>query len=712
MFGYTGKILRLDLTNRKTSVIDTEAYRQWGGGHGIGSALFWDLCQDKTIDGFDERNVITIMTSPLTGTLAPGGGSRTEVQGIGVQSSPIGWFTRSNVGGRFGAMLKFAGWDGIVIEGAADAPIWVDIRNEKIEFHDARPLWGKDTWQSQAEIWKEVCGESGLTAWKEFAQGDAYGMTRQRPAVLTIGPLGEKKGRIASIIHDAGNAAGQGGFGGVWGSKNLKAISVIGTGSVKVADPAALYAARAWAIKNYRPDIDNPKGKSILDRHTYSFAANPGIFYPQKRFKKSRPQACMGCPSGCRERSSDGHGNESGCYDVMWYTAFDVKNQFLRPLAKGIMARIGMSSYSDSIGKKPDSWMAIDLAQKEGINVCELAQGTGYIRALHKMGVLGPGKKISCDLPFDQYGEYGFAEKFLGLISRREGIGDDMAEGFYRAAQRWGRFEEDIASGLLQYSYWGLPDHFYDPRCQPDWGFGSIMSDRDVNEHEFVPLYLMSVQSMLTGGLPAIPAEQAVAIYAEKMKPYDGDPDMLDYTGDNIYSEKMAKTVAWHRHFTRFWKQSVLFCDNILPDIINPIRPDKRGMSGEAEPKFWNAVTGEKITFEEGVKRGRRIWNLDNAIWTLQGRHRDMVQFSEYIYNLRPVIPYSMPGKENGKWKYISTNKSNMDKAKFEEWKTRFYRLEGWDEKTGWPMRKTLAGLDLAHVADELLSKGRLGREG
>ena len=108
MDGYAGKILRIDLSAKRITSIPTEKYEQWGGGHGMGSAIFFDLVEDKTIDGFDPKNVITIMTSPLTGTLVPGASGRTEVQGIGVQSYPIGWFTRSNFGGRFAAMLKFA----------------------------------------------------------------------------------------------------------------------------------------------------------------------------------------------------------------------------------------------------------------------------------------------------------------------------------------------------------------------------------------------------------------------------------------------------------------------------------------------------------------------------------------------------------------------------------------------------------------------------
>ena len=97
-FGYAGKILHVDLSSGSTSVIPTARYESWGGGHGMGSAIFWDLCRDKNIGGFDPRNMVTIMSTPLAGTLAPGA-SRCEVQGIGPQGYPVEWFTWTNFGG-------------------------------------------------------------------------------------------------------------------------------------------------------------------------------------------------------------------------------------------------------------------------------------------------------------------------------------------------------------------------------------------------------------------------------------------------------------------------------------------------------------------------------------------------------------------------------------------------------------------------------------
>jgi aldehyde:ferredoxin oxidoreductase len=678
MNGYAGKILRIDLTERRISIIDTKDYEQWVGGHGMGSALFWDLIEDKTIKGFDPRNILTIMTSPLSGTMVPGASARTEVQGIGIQSYPIEWFTRSNFGGRFAAMLKYAGWDGIVIEGEADKPVWIDIRNKDVKIRDAKHLWGLDTWKTQEEIWREVSGR-GFSGWVEL---DSERRTTQRPAVLTIGPAGENLSRVACLIHDAGNASGQGGFGGIWGSKNLKAISVIGTGSIQIADPKGLMEARLWAQKKFALDLEHPD---------VSWFTNFGLRKPQSRYwekhEKARLQACIGCHLGCKERSGTGYGSESTCQETAFYASYD-------------KAKHGGRQTSAA-------YIATDLLQKYGINSYEAATGLAYIRALRRMGILDRGKKINCELDFRQLGEIEFADQYLKMIAFRKGIGDDFAEGFFRAAKRWDRLEEDLKTGLLPYPYWGFPEHGYDPRAEVEWGYGSILGDRDINEHDFSFLFWWPSGAIWAGKIPQPPAERVTKIIAEKLIPYENNPLMLDFSTENIYSEHMAKLVAWHRHYTRFWKESVLYCDKRWPDFINSKVHGYKGLTGEGEPRFFNAVTGKKFSFVDGMELGRKIWNLDNAVWTLQGRHRDMVHFSDYIYHVPfagsgNYAMYYLPGKEKGWWDYIRVNGRHLDRAKFEEFKTRFYNLEGWDNRSGWPKRRTLESLGLTFVADEL----------
>jgi len=659
----------------------------------MGSALFFDLVKDKTIDGFNPENAVTLMSSPLCGTLVPSGAARTEIQGIGVQSLPIGWFTRSNFGGRFSAMLKYAGWDGIAIQGQADSQVWIDIRNDDVKIRECAPLnlWGTDTWECQKVIWKEVAGDGVYGDWSKVNE-KGY-MTTQRPAVLAIGPAGENLSRMACLIHDAGNGAGQGGFGAVFGKKGLKAVSVIGTGSIRVNDPKALMKSRLWLKKEYSFDLKNLK----FDTFVMGFQSPP-VPMALYRFGKpsigQRPQACVGCSSGCRGRYEDGIGNEAICFTSLFYY-----------LGKTLLIQR----------------QAADLINRYGLNAAEMFVGELYLRKLRDQGIIGKGKEIDCPLDFKQYGELAYAEQLVKAIAyRNDGkgnphpFGDILAEGFVRAAEKWGRLDgeqSDLKTGLLKFPHWGLPRHKLE-RSQLDWGYGTILGDRDINEHCFdmlraFPTYFKRIGKKLP------PSESVVQIITDKMEPFQGDMKMLDFSTENMYSKHMIKLVTWHRYYTRFWKQSAQLCDFRWPDFLNLYAPDKVGATGIAEPIFFNAVTGKNFTYLDGINLGKKIWNLDNAIWSLQGRHRNMVRFADYIYTEPGATPSGypeyMPGIRKGKWDYVVTSGRHFDREKFEDFKTRFYQFQGWDPKTGYPTRKTLESLDIGYVADELEERGKLG---
>lgn len=696
MNGYTGKLLSLNLTDRKVDTIPTSKYMQWMGGHGMGSAIFFDLVKDKTIDGFDPANVVTMMTSPLSGTLVPAASGRTEVQGIGVQSYPIGWFTRSNLGGRFSGMLKFAGWDGIVVQGRADKPVWIDIRDGDVKIKDCAPLslWGKNTWDCQKVIWNEVAAGNTYGDWIGPSPGNSGGNTTQRPAVVAIGPAGENLSRLACLIHDASNAAGQGGFGAVFGSKNLKAISVIGTGQIGINDPKLLLATRLWHKQNYAFDL--PHLKENWASFKFQSPSAPIILWAKGRPKiGQRPQACMGCHAGCRARYDDALGNEASCISTTFY--FDAKTLDIQRSAS-------------------------DLINQYGLNAQEMVYGLLYIWILMRSGRLKSAKIPDCPLDFSEYGTQEFVDQFVKMVAYGDDgkggesqFGKDISDGFVRAAEKWGRRSEDLDSGILAFPYWGIPVH-KEPRAQVYWGYGTLLGDRDINEHGFDWIKWDASTAKQAGREPSLTAEKLVRIVTDKMVPFAGDMSMLDFSENNIYSEHMAKLVAWHRYYTRFWKQSMLFCDTRWPDYVNIHRPDSIGATGIAEPKYVKAVTGKDFSFQDGIKLGRKIWNLDHAIWTLQGRHRDMVHFVNHVYEKRPAFPADvpnayLPGIENGKWDYYGYSRRTLDRNKFDEFKTRFYNLQGWDPSSGYPKRSTLESLDLGYVADELERKSILGKE-
>jgi aldehyde:ferredoxin oxidoreductase len=253
--GYTGKILRVNLTTKAISTIDTAKYEEFGGGHGIGSAVFFDLAGDQLpFKAFDPRNLIIMMASPFSGTFMPGSG-RCEVRGLGPMLYPVEWFGHSNFGGRFTAQLKFAGWDGIVVEGASREPVWINIINDKVTIESAKGIWGMDTWDTQEEISRRVIPSLRHGEWAELAE-NCY--TTQVPAVVCCGPAGENKSRLGCLLHGPAAQAALCGFGGVFGSKILQAISAIGSGDVPIANPKAFMEARLW-FRQFQWNVDNPR---------------------------------------------------------------------------------------------------------------------------------------------------------------------------------------------------------------------------------------------------------------------------------------------------------------------------------------------------------------------------------------------------------------------------------------------------------------------
>jgi aldehyde:ferredoxin oxidoreductase len=414
------------------------------------------------------------------------------------------------------------------------------------------------------------------------------------------------------------------------------------------------------------------------------------IFWTEGRPQiEQRPQACLGCHSGCRARYKDGSGNEAACATTLFYPA------------------------ADSLDIQRT---ASDLINRYGLNSMALDYGLKYITALQQEGLLGAGEIPPCPLDFSQYGSQAFVEQFVKMVAYGDDgkenasqFGADISDGFVRAAEKWGRREEDLDSGILQFPYWGIPVHTgQEPGSQVYWSYATLLGDRDFNDHAFdwlkMMIYVVDAEYMEAF------AEGIVKSVTDKMVPFQGDMDMLDFSESNIYSEHMAKLVSWHRYYSQFWKQSMLFCDCRWPDFVNIYSPDGTGATGIVETEYMKAVTGKDISFEEGIDLGRKIWNLDHAIWTLQGRHRDMLHFSDNVYEGQPFFPNQhMPGKENGEWGFYSYSDRRLDRDKFDEFKTRFYELQGWDAATGYPTRATLESLGLGTVADELEQNGKLG---
>jgi aldehyde:ferredoxin oxidoreductase len=697
--GYTGKILRVNLTTKEIGRIDTAKYEEFGGGHGIGSAVFFDLVGDLLpFPAFDPRNLIIMMASPFSGTFMPASG-RCEVQGLGPGLYPIEWFGHSNFGGRFTSQLKFAGWDGIVVEGASDKPVWINIVNDQVKIEDAtNGIWGMDTWDTQDEISRRVIPGLKYGEWSDLAN-NCY--TTQIPAVVCCGPAGERKSRIACLIHGAGSQAALCGFGGVFGSKNLKAISAIGSGVVPIADPKAFMDARLW-FRQFQWDVDNPRepekfetGYSLINGAPSGGNVSNGG--PNR--VPARAAACASCPRGCRMRLATADSNEAVCAGTMF-------------------ANIGGGGMFGGMGAKPDpnamptalsqkmTRQANDLMMKYGLGHWQLMATRGYIDFLTRKGVIGKGKEIDPDLP--PSGTFAYYEALYRKISLREGaFGEWASEAAARMADKLGRFKEDVSNGDLSLTYWGTQEH-YSTQVEVEWGYGSLLGERDLMLHMMAnyPLHWMA-----QSGKPYLTAEEASKLYAEAMVPYNDDRYLVDYgegeTG--VYSDSKVKQVAWVKHYEKFWIGAGGFCGWRWPMCITNNTADRRGPTPQAEIKFWNAATGKNLTFADCMETGHKIYTLDRAIWNLQGRHRDLEVFPDYVYDKPGRGGSELPMVIDGQWKYDGGRGRKLDRAKVEDFKTRFYKFEGYNPDNGYPTRATLEKMGLKKVADVMQSKGKLG---
>ena len=202
MHGFMGKLLVVNLTSGDISAVAlNEGYaREFVGGAGLACRYLYDRI-DRDTDPLGPENPLMFMTGPLVGTVAPLCGRYV----VCARSPQTGLWAESNSGGRFGPYLRFSGYDGVLFTGKASNPVYLSIWNGKAELKDARHLWSRDTYETQAMIRDELGGA--------------------KVSIACIGPAGENLVKYAAIINDRGRAAGRTGIGAVMGAKNLKAVA-------------------------------------------------------------------------------------------------------------------------------------------------------------------------------------------------------------------------------------------------------------------------------------------------------------------------------------------------------------------------------------------------------------------------------------------------------------------------------------------------------
>jgi aldehyde:ferredoxin oxidoreductase len=388
MFGYGGKILVVDLTSNSTSSIETETYAQYLGGRSMATKIHWDLVEPE-VTAYDPTNVLTMITGPLTGIAGCGG--VVVVSAISPFSGPVQQLVHSTFNGFFGPELKYAGWDGVIIKGRASRPSYVLIENDVVEIRDAVTLWGQDTFSTQRALWNRHT---------------------DKHQIATIGPAGEHLNATAAIIHDVGHATGYSGFGSVLGSKNLKAVVVRGTGSIKVADPQGLldysYYHQRLVTRKYGEDevVSQLRGSyygTVPTENTVIRAEG------EAGTARIGNDACWGCPihHGMSAKLLDGSEDGLGmirCSNISLANAQESVND------GGFFGRVSYSR-NNTINRLGLSTTAIWTHGFDG---------------LMRRGILN-AENTGWDL--SNYGTKEFNDQVLHDIAYRVGFGDKVADG-------------------------------------------------------------------------------------------------------------------------------------------------------------------------------------------------------------------------------------------------------------------------------------------
>lgn len=504
MYGWTGTVLRVNLTTRQISKepLREEWARDFIGGRGLGARyLFAEV--DPQVDPLSPENKLIFATGPLTGTNASCG-ARYMVVTKGPLTNAI---TTSNSGGHWGPELKVAGYDLLIVEGRAAAPCYLWIYDEQVEIRDAGDLWGKTVWETEERLRQQLGVPDAIVA--------------------SIGPAGEKLVRFACIVNDLHRAAGRSGVGAVMGSKQLKAVAVRGTRGVRLADPLAFFAAH-WAMKvKLRESPVTSQGLPIYGTEVLVNVINehgalPTRNHQQSVFEKAEEisgerltetrlvanKACFACTIACG-RVTALPGEAAGKYMVTthphnWRIAGEGP-EYEAAWALGAQCGIGDL---DALIKA--NWLCNEL----GMDAISFGATVAAAMELYEKGAISLAQT---EIPLT----FGNAEALLVMAEKtayREGFGHELAEGSKRMTEKFGRPE--LFMGVK-----GQEFAAYEARAIQGMGLGYATSNRGACH---LKAYTVAAEIL---GLPRQMDPRATAGKAELTKLFQDATATVDATG-------------------------------------------------------------------------------------------------------------------------------------------------------------------------------------
>jgi aldehyde:ferredoxin oxidoreductase len=459
--GWTRKILRVDLTNGtvKSEPLNMDWAQKYLGQRGLASKYLVEEVDPK-VDPLGPANKIIYATGPLTGTAASTGG-RYSVITKGPLTNAIAC---SNSGGYFGAELKFAGWDMIIVEGKSPKPVYLAVIDDKVEIKDASAIWGKSVWAADEWIKKH----------------------HQDPMmhIAAIGVAGENQVLYSCIVNDLHRAAGRSGVGAVMGSKNLKAVAVRGTKGVKVKDGAAFLKATAAGKKVLRENAVTGAGLPTYGTQVLMNVINEAGAMPTRNSRDVQFEGAhaISAEAMATPRKTDGKKNL-------------VTNQacFGCTIACGRISKIDETHFT--IKNKPEYWHASGgleyeaawaLGSNTGVDDLEALTYTNFICNEQGLDPISFGATVSAAMELYELGiltkettgglelKFGSAEaltKCVELTGKAEGFGKELGLGSARLTAKYGRPE-------LSMTVKGQEFPAYDPRGIQGMGLTYATSNR------------------------------------------------------------------------------------------------------------------------------------------------------------------------------------------------------------------------------------------
>jgi aldehyde:ferredoxin oxidoreductase len=673
MHGWANRILRIDLNDMRITSQETAPYvPAYLGARGIAGRICWDEYPEPA-EPFDPANPLMIFGGALTGSRSPYSG-RTTICTFSPLSYPHHWFTRSNVGARFGGELKRAGYDGIVVTGASETPVRIRIRDDEVTILPATDLWGLDT----------------MDTLEALASADGKGVHS-----LVIGPAGERLSRIATIHAASSSVCGQGGYGSVMGSKKLKAITVIGSGRVSLAEPKTMTAITRTLAREVVPPMRAKRDMEKLNRQLAEEGGGTAHFY-------ACTESCITpCALECREVPGRAHNRK---WSGNWFCIGEI----LLPGPGEEAFPLKRSVFDWNLTTQGGFEMNV-LSNRYGLDQRDILMGMApWLVACQKAGLISDfnGQNMDWRSPH-------FWAEFLRAIAYREGVGDALAEGGWAAARALHLGEDLVQS---RYAGWGCPGHWdghdVSSYCPfPYWLPPALQWLSDVRDPISSGHGYLHTTEPIRNTLWQRPEEEWPAAVDRALAVGErayGDADAL-----SPYGEYNAKAYPAYFHTIRsVIKDCVPVDDMVFPLIANENADDGywtfRDIEGvgdidglSVEYHLFRTGTGLDWSEEELNRAAQRVCTLERALQVRHwGRDRQMDE---------SVLPYFE--REESYQNPLLERRHGLDRDLFRPVMDAFYQLKGWDVGTGWPTQAKLRELDLAEVHEPMVEGATRARE-